>query len=290
MKIIITGLHGYISNSLKKYINEVDSTWEIELLNLRNSEWKEKDFSSVDCVVHTTALVHKNEREHTIEEYREINTYLTEELAKKCKKDGVKQFVFLSTEAVYGVASSCFHKVLIDETTCLNPRTKYGITKLEAEQSLQEIASPEFTVTIIRPPMVYGANCTGNYVKLRQIVLKLGIIPTLQFDRSFIYIDNLCALIYNLIKTQNGGIYCPQNLPAISTYEMIELIALSHGKKFLECSFLNPLIKIGSIKISALHKAFGSLKYSEKMSVFDEYYQVVNPYESIVKTEKEWKD
>ena len=291
LKIVITGLHGYISNSLKNYINGLNDTFDVELLNLRSDEWKKKDFSNVDCIVHTTALVHKNEKEHSLEEYRQINTILTEKLANKCKKDGIKQFIFLATEAIYGAKSSCFHSVIIDNKTPMKPVTKYGITKLEAEKKLLAIQDDHFKVAIIRPPMVYGANCTGNYVKLRNIVLKFGILPTLPFQKSFIYIDNLCSLICCLIKTSSGGIYCPQNLPTISTYEMMKLIALSHNKKYIEFSAINPLIKIGSLKVSSLRKAFGSLKYSEDLSRFNNMnYQIVNPYESIVKTEKEWKD
>ena len=45
----------------------------------------------------------------------------------------------------------------------MNPTTNYGISKKFAEQALQELISDSFKVAIVRPPMIYGAHCPGNF-------------------------------------------------------------------------------------------------------------------------------
>ena len=38
-----------------------------------------------------------------------------------------------------------------------------------AEQALQELISDSFKVAIVRPPMIYGAHCPGNFQRLMQL-------------------------------------------------------------------------------------------------------------------------
>lgn len=67
--------------------------------------WKERDFSSFDTVYHVAGIAHSDTRKVSAEEqekYYAVNTGLTLDVAKKAKKDGVRQFIFMSSAIVYG--------------------------------------------------------------------------------------------------------------------------------------------------------------------------------------------
>ena len=104
MNILITGEKGYIANSLKNWITAQDPAAAVSLLSLRGDSWKDRDLSAFDTVIHTAALVHKPEKNHTLVDYRSVNRDLTLALARKAKAQGVGHFVFFSTFAVTSVA------------------------------------------------------------------------------------------------------------------------------------------------------------------------------------------
>ena len=78
-------------------------------------------------------------------------------LAQKAKQAGVRQFVQMSTIAVFGSASR------ISATTPEKPQTYYGSSKLKADKELVAMSDREFRTAIIRPPMAYGGGMApGN--------------------------------------------------------------------------------------------------------------------------------
>ena len=289
VKILITGEKGYIANAVKNWFADRDPRVTVDLLSLRGDSWRDFDLSPYDTVIHTAALVHKNQKNFTMEDYRRINRDLTLEFARKARDQGVSQFVFFSTIAVYGYEESCFHATEITASTPLLPKSKYGISKYEAEQGLEALASPDFLVTILRPPFVYGRGCPGNYSSLRKLTLKFGIIPRLPNKKSMICIENLCQCVYEVCVRRLGGIVCPQNERIVSTYEMAQLICRAHGKKALCTPLINPFVKLASLGTRKLRVAFGNGFYSEALtdSQLDRAaYNVVDFETSVLNAEK----
>ncbi|PID91749.1 MAG: NAD-dependent epimerase [Bacteroidetes bacterium] len=76
----------------------------------------------------------------------EVNYKAAVELAKKCKKNGVKRFVYASSCSMYGAASE-YPKKENDE---LNPLTAYARSKVAAERDLEPLADDHFMVTCLR--------------------------------------------------------------------------------------------------------------------------------------------
>lgn len=287
MKILITGKTSYVGNSIARWLlkNGFQES-EVSFLSLREESWKEQSFQNVDTIVHCAALVHKNQAEHALEEYKKINTELTGELAAKAKADGVGQFVFMSTKGVYGKRKSCYGEVIVDENTPLKPFRKYGVSKYEAEKLLQQMEDDTFKVAIIRSPLIYGNNCTGNYKNLRHMVLKYRFVPKIPSRISMIYIDNLCELIRGIIVQRRSGIFLPQNLPIHSSAELAVLIAKYNRKKILYTSLFNPLVRVLSKRIPKINSAFGSSHYRDTCSMIEGIdYQVVGFEESVKRTE-----
>ena len=265
MRIIITGTKGYLATSLADYfIKRNNST--VLLLDVKNNSWGDTSFKEFDLIIHCAALVHKNEKLYSLAEYEKINTKLTVDLAKKAKSDGVKHFIFISTMAVYGSRISCFLKnEITDKTDCV-PKTKYGISKYKAENEIVKLKDERFIVSIVRPPFVYGKNCPGNYVTLKKLVLKLGIVPKIKNLKSMIYIGNLCELMLRISELEYSSIYMPQNNPMLSTAELSQLIAEYNGRKVLFSAVFKPFVYIASLFLPPVRKAFGNEFYSMQLS------------------------
>ncbi|MEK6957731.1 MAG: NAD-dependent epimerase/dehydratase family protein [archaeon] len=104
-------------------------------------------FRNIDVVIHCAATLDEESKDL----YR-INVKGTENALEASAKNGVKQFVFLSSVGAYGD-----YEGLKDENSPLKPQTPYEKSKAEAEQKVlayQEIMA----VTILRPALVLGNN------------------------------------------------------------------------------------------------------------------------------------
>ena len=214
------------------------------------------NFLEVDVVLHCAALVHQK-IEHPYEKYYEVNVEYPVKLAKLAKSNGIKQFIFVSTIAVYGEDLEKLEK----DTGC-NPITTYGKSKLEAEKQLLELNDENFIVSILRPPMIYGKNAPGNIDSLVNLVKKIPIIPLgkIENKRSFIYIGNLCHLIDILIEQKLSGTFLASDDKPISTTKLIELIAKNLNKKvyLIKIPFFESLLEI--LKPSFHKRLYGSLE------------------------------
>ncbi len=287
MKVLITGAHGYIATHLKWHFDKFSSAGEkTTLLDLRAVQWKDEDFSAYDTVIHCAALVHKDDTRYSLQDYMDVNTHLTRELAEKAKAEGIPYFVFFSTEGVYGTTGSFYEPVILTKAREPKPIKKYEISKYEAEKELQKLEDESFRLAIIRPPFVYGKGCPGNYSRLRNIVLKYGLVPKIENRKSMIYIENLCEFVYQICKRREAGKFLPQDLPYRCTADMCRLIAKYNGKRLMETSLFNPLIKLASNWIRSIRVSFGSEYYSAKESETGFAYSLIGFEESIKRTEK----
>jgi nucleoside-diphosphate-sugar epimerase len=279
--ILITGANSYIGTSLEKWLSKKPKKYSIDTLDMQSEAWKERDFSKYDVIFHVAGIAHVKETKENQEMYYKVNRDLTWEIAKKAKQEGVKQFIFLSSMSVYGVEEG-----IIDENTALNPNTNYGKSKLQAEELIKPLNDNSFKVAILRPPMVYGKGCKGNYPKLSKLAKIIPIFPKLNKKRSMIYIDNLCEFVKILIDDFVHGLFSPQNKEYVNISEMVKIIAEANGKKILMTSIFNPLLTI--VKINLVQKSFSELIYDKRISkgINMDRYNLIDFKSSIILTEK----
>jgi len=282
MNVTITGENGYISNEIALWLKSKDLEMNIKLISVRS----ELNISNeTDVLIHTAALVHNNENHFQESDYFNINTDLTIRLAQKAKNKGVKHFIFFSTMAVYGLEQG-----QINSESPLQPKTFYGKSKLAAEQALQAMQDEDFVVSIVRPPMIYGPNCPGNYSLLRKLARKTPIFPNVYNQRSMLFIDNLCEFINQLVINKNSGVFHPQDGTYICTSQMVLEIAKQNKHFILLSKIGGVMLMRTSLKFSLINKIFGSLTYSKDISQYnDNTYQRITFIDAIRITEQGWR-
>ena len=253
LKILVTGSSGYIGSN---FINYFSNKYSFIRFSLLKSPLNSIDFANIDTVLHCAALVHQK-MGIPYKEYLEVNVNYPILLAKKAKESGVKQFVFISTVAVYGEENR-----LLKESTVCKPETSYGKSKFEAEKLLQELENDNFIVSIIRPPMVYGEDAPGNIEALVKLVKKIPLLPFGKIGnrRSFVYIGNLCHLIDAVLEKRQSGVFLASDDKPLSTTRLIELISDALGKKvyLVKIPFFEALLKM--LKPSLHKKLYESLE------------------------------
>ena len=304
IRILITGAHSYVGEQVEQYLEEYNQKlypdypaskrYVIDTVSLFGEEWKKKDFSCYDVVFHVAGIAHGSVSEKTEQgkrQYFAVNRDLAYHVAQKAKEDGVKQFIFMSTMAVYAGK----REEVITEETIPMPVTAYGESKLQAEWLISELEDRDFSVAILRPPMIYGKGCKGNYNALVKIAKISPIFPKINNCRSMLYIENLCEFIRLLIEDTARGIFFPQNKEYVNTSDMVKEI----GKAYQKSVHLVPggSFLIGGMKYipggigKKSDKAFGNLVFDKAMSIYRNHlgeevnYQVVSFELSIRETE-----
>ena len=275
-KILITGDHSYIGESLSAYLSGFSGAYETEELCMIGDGWKEHSFEGYDAVVHVAGIAHIRETAENAHLYDEVNRALAIETAKKAKEARVPQFILMSSMSVYGIDTG-----VITRDTVPAPVSNYGKSKLAAEEGILPLKSKSFRVCVLRPPMVYGKGCKGNFQSVIKLVEKLPAFPKLDNRRSMIHIDNLCGFIRLAVDRQIDGIYFPQNRETMNTTEMAGWIAEALGKKFRRSGFLGFGVKLLMPFVKAAKKGFGSLVYRD-LEDFDYCYCTKDSRESVI--------
>lgn len=264
-KIMITGAGSYIGEAVKEYLEKNSPEYyKISVFDTQKYEPTAKVFETYDVVFNVAGIAHIKEKKENRHLYYDINRDLVVKIAKSAKKAGVEQFILLSSMSVYGKRTGCITK---DSET--NPKSAYGISKMQADQTIKKLADDHFKIAFLRPPMVYGLGCKGNYQSLRKFALKSPVFPNYHNERSMIYIGNLCEFVKRIIDTEADGLFFPQNKEYVSTSEMVREIAKVHRKDILETKIFNPIINI--LPINIVKKVFGNLIYCQvdTVSKFD---------------------
>lgn len=193
-------------------------------------------FNGIGVVIHSAARAHvmKESSLNPLEEFREINTAGTLNLAKQAAMAGVKRFIFISSIKVHGEGTEANRKFKFNDD--LKPQDAYGQSKAEAELGLKEIAEKTgLEVVIIRPPLVYGLGVKANFAAMMNLAKKNLPLPfgAIYNKRSLVSIENLVDLIITCIEHPNAAnqTFLASDDHDISTTELLEFMTRSVDKK-----------------------------------------------------------
>lgn len=287
-RVLITGANSYIGTNVEKWLMNEPEKYCVETLDMKDENWRNFDFSPFDVVFHVAGIAHVSSKKKLAPLYFKVNRDLAIETAVKSKETGVKQFIFMSSMIIYGKDNRMgkFSHVDVSE---YKPINAYGKSKLEADLAIQELNDTNFTVSIIRTPVVYGEGAKGNFSRLQKLALKLPIIPKIKNQRSMIYIGNLVEFVKQLIDDNYQGVFYPQNEDYMSTYEIMKLTREKHGKKVRSTRIFNWLIKLGAFVIPTINKMYGNKTYDTAMSNYDFEYIKIDNKNSILMSDQSWR-
>ena len=223
----------------------------------KNTNWQSA-FDNVDTVVHLAARVHvmKDAADDPLSAFREVNVEGTRRLADCAAAAGVQHFIFVSSIKVNGESTD--EKPFTEKDTP-NPENPYSISKWEAEQLLREIeVRTRMSVTILRPPLIYGPGVKANFMKMIQFIEKGMPLPLGSVDnkRSLLGLGNFVDLICLCVEEEatKGETFVVSDGQDLSTPQLIKRIGKSLKKK--------PLLL--PIPVSLLHR-FGQMTGSGKI-------------------------
>lgn len=262
-KILITGEGSYIGNSVRDYLLGEPDKYSVDMIDTMNFEPKASDFSGYDVVFNVAGIAHIKETAENRPLYFKVNRDLCINIAKAAKEGGVKQFILLSSMSVYGKVTG-----RITKKTRPAPINAYGKSKAQADSAIAKLAGKDFRFACLRPPMVYGRDCKGNYQTLRKFALSSPVFPTYRNQRSMVYIGNLCEFVKQVIDGEKSGLFFPQNSEYVNTSDMVSRIAKANKKNIRLTSLFNPGIKL--FPVNVVKKVFGSLTY-EKVDTVSKY-------------------
>jgi nucleoside-diphosphate-sugar epimerase len=269
MKITITGASGFVGTNLQNYLSETHDIDTVSIRYLPNQEIK----LNTDAIIHLAGKAHDLKKVANPKDYYDANFELTKQLFNAFLNSDAKVFIFMST--VKAVADQV--EGILTEDRIENPKTHYGIAKLQAEKYILNKELPGWKkVYILRPCMIHGPGNKGNLNVLYQFVSKGLPWPLGSFEnrRSFLSIENLCFIINELLSNEkiSSGIYQIADDETLSTNELIKLLGASLGKKSLiwkiNSSFIKSLANLGDYSSLPLN--------SERLQKLTENYVVSN--------------
>ncbi len=279
-RVLITGANSFVGTNIEKWLLKEPGKFQVDTVDTMNDVWKQADFTKYDSVFHVAGIAHVDPKPEMAPLYYKVNRDLAIEVAEHAKECGVKQFIYMSSRIVYRASKTLKGNVTTLETQP-EPNDFYGDSKLQAEKGLHELETPTFKVAILRPPMIYGSNSKGNFLRLGWLATKTPVFPAWHNKRSMLYIDNLAEFVKQIINHEMGGTFFPQNKELADTVEIVRYFAHKYNKKIWISRLFNPFVWLGSKILKPLPKMFSDSYYVPEMSKYDFEYQLVSLEESL---------
>lgn len=248
MKILITGIHGFVGSNLVTSLKKHHTLFGLDIVSPMK-EGVEKTFSwkdlengnlpEVDAIIHLAGKAHDTKNQSQAQVYFDINTGLTQKVYDYFLQSSAQKFIFFSS--VKAAADTVPGDVLTEDVVPA-PIGPYGESKIKAEEYILEneerrMKNEEYSkkrVFILRPCMIHGPGNKGNLNLLYGVVSKGIPWPLGAFEnkRTFTSIDNLCFVIEGMLtKELESGIYHMADDEALSTNELIEVMCEAMGRK-----------------------------------------------------------
>ena len=245
---MIAGANSFLGNNVEKVLTE--KGFEVDVVDMIDEKWKELNLSIYDAIVNVCAIVHRpNEADHL---FFDVNRDLAFSLAKKAKDAGVSHFVHISTNGVFGI-----DRGIISEKSEYKPKSAYEKSKYEGDCLIGELDSNDFCVSIVRPPLLYGNGCKGNFPRIEKYAKEKHFFPKINNKKDFLYVKNLAFFILFLIQNRVHGLCYPRNSELISTTRLVKAIALENKNKMHLIHFLNPFVFIFARIVRSFKLVFG---------------------------------
>ena len=236
--ILLTGHNGFLGKILQLTLNTNNDTKIQTCSRSKDSEFpidlasKIPNFKTkFDTVIHVAGKAHIVP--NTVYDsflFHQVNVIGTKNLLTGLTKSHPKHFVFISSVSVYGLSEGSY----INESFPLLAKDPYGKSKIDAEFVVKNWCEEHnVTCTILRLPLIVGANPPGNLSSMIQ-----GIKNGYYFNiaggnakKSMVLGSDIAK--YILKAAEVGGTYNLTDGKHPSFYELSKNISLQIGKSFI---------------------------------------------------------
>lgn len=209
----------------------------------------------IDAVVHLAGRAHT--RTHP-ELFFRVNVDGTRNLLEAAVHQGVSHFVFVSSAGVYGEG----RPEPFAEANVPYPITPYGLSKLKAEQVVEEIAKlTGISHTILRPSVVYGASDRGNVLRMIRAIDSrfFAMVGRGNTRKSMTYVQNVADVVGLCLSSERArnetfNIADPE---PYAIGDLSRTIAQVLGKPLRSVSVPAGLAKVGALGLQLACRAVG---------------------------------
>ncbi len=166
-----------------------------------------------------------------VSRYDLVNVRGAHDVVAAAEANGVRQLVFTSSVAVYGLDADD-----PGESTPVLPFNDYGRTKLEAEAVYREWADadPDRGLLIVRPCVVFGEGNRGNvYNLVKQIASGRFVrVGDGSNRKSMAYVGNVVQFLASAMPVRPGvELVNYADKPDLTTKELVDIVEQSLGKR-----------------------------------------------------------
>ncbi|MBB5371096.1 MULTISPECIES: NAD-dependent epimerase/dehydratase family protein [unclassified Janthinobacterium] len=250
-KILVTGANGFVGKmvcaellargfEVIAAVRKVPADADVNSAGLRfvgvgnvdaDTDW---DTALAGCsgVIHLAARAHilNDDVADPLAAFRATNVAGTLQLARSAARAGVARFVFVSSVGVNGNQNQ---RPFTENDTPL-PAEPYAVSKLEAELALQaDAANCAMELVIVRPPLVYGPGCPGNFLRLLKVLSSRIPMPfgAMRNKRSFIGIWNLADFLATCLVHEKaaGQVFLISDLEDVTLPDLLRGLARGMG-------------------------------------------------------------
>lgn len=205
-RVVIIGSSGIISKNLqnKLKINKISylviGSKKVNLLNPKSFIPLRKKIKKNDTIVFIAAEAPVKNEKMLIN-----NLIMSSTLVKALKNKILRQFIYISSDAVYADS-----KKKINEKSLKEPDSFHGLMHLSREKVFQSYFSKN--LLILRPTLIYGKEDThlgygpNKFLYLALKKLPLSVFGNGEEKRDHIYIDYLIDIVFKCINKKALGI------------------------------------------------------------------------------------
>ena len=224
MKIFIIGASGLLGKAVtEEFKNYEIFTPTSKELDITKREKVEKYVLEKlpNNIINCAAYTNVDKAEEEKEQAYNINCVGTLNLAQICNKYNIT-LIHISTDYVFDGKKAQYYSYKEDDDLYLNPRTMYGITKLQGEKNIINLCKKYY---ILRTSWLFGdgKNFIRTIIRLSKENSEINVVND-QFGNPTYTVDLARIIKQIIIKQISYGIYNATNLGSTSWYELAKKV------------------------------------------------------------------
>jgi nucleoside-diphosphate-sugar epimerase len=246
MRCVVTGASGFIGQAvvpaLRARGHEVVALGREELGDIAGFTGWGAHLEGADAVLHLAAIAHSRARDD--ERLRAVNVDAALALGKAAAVAGARM-LFVSSVKVLGEETP---GRAFDDASPPAPQDAYARAKAAAEAGLRAISG--LSLSVLRPPLVYGPGVKGNFLALLRAVARGWPLPLAGIGnrRSLVYAGNLADALVRCMESPLavGRTYGVTDGAPLSTPDLCDALGAALGRPARLFAFPRPLLELAA--------------------------------------------